>query len=91
MTDENMTEETTPTKPKKQIVTVYVPVEILNEARAREINVSRAATHGLMLAIKCDKYKQIIQKMDILDCLDKEDKYRIINTDISEDDKNKEE
>lgn len=85
MTDENITEEPTATKPKKQLVTVYVPVEIINEARARGINVSRAATHGLILAIKCDRYKQILEKVDILNSLEKEDNNGIINLDISED------
>jgi len=73
--EEPLTEEQAPIRPEKKIVTVYIPVDILNEARARGINVSRAATDGLRIAIMCDKgYKQVIDKIEIFNNLEKEDK-----------------
>lgn len=86
ITEPNLTEMAIPKKVKKQLVTVYVPVDILNEARARGINISRAATDGLILSIKCDKgYKQIFDKFDLLNILGTETKSGIININISED------
>ena len=53
-----MTEQTN--KIKKQLVTVYVPVDTLAEARAQGINISKAASEGIKRAVT---QTRMVQKM----------------------------
>lgn len=90
MTDD--IEEEIHVKLKKKIVTVYVPVEIINEARARGINISKAASDGILLAIRGDmEYQKLFMNPDILKCPIKEDEKGTNDEESSDDEEHTEE
>lgn len=56
----------------KERTTIYVPVELMEQARALNINISQAATAGLMRAVKkavlmAEAEKKIEQELNMME------------------------